>query len=120
MQNLTWSASLASSSAELVLTLPVDLQDRFIHLANQMDEIVQLSEVEKERAEESAMAVQLEFDRALQRLQDGLQDMAEAAEGDRLVEGECIDVPGKPILIAVLTDQSLWAMTKRCGPISTT
>lgn len=83
--------SLTFPTSDLVLcklTDSVDLQDRFFQLAGQMDELVQMSEVEKGRAEESAMSVQLEFDRALQRVQDALQAMAHASQGGRLVEGE--------------------------------
>lgn len=53
-----------------------------------MDDLIHLSDVEKERAEESAIAIQLEFDRSLQRLQDSLQHIADANGVDQLVEGE--------------------------------
>ena len=53
-----------------------------------MDDLIHLSEVERERAEEGTMAIQLEFDRSLQRLQDSLQYMADSTDVDQLVEGE--------------------------------
>lgn len=57
-----------------------------------MDDLIHLAEVEKERAEESAMVIQLEFDRSLQRLQDSLQYMADATDVDQLVEGKHMTV----------------------------
>lgn len=77
-------------SVRAVLTSADDLQTRFLQIATQMDDLIHLSQVEKERAEESATAIQLEFDRSLQRLQDSLEYMAEAVDVDQLVEGEFI------------------------------
>lgn len=93
-------------------TTAEDVQSRFLHLAAQMDELVQLSNVERERAEESAMAIQLEFDRALQRLQDSFQDIAEAAEGDGLVEGGHTSKLDR----RALTSQWRCLGTNQCGP----
>lgn len=100
--------------ARCILTSTDDLQTRFLQLASQMDDLIHLSHVEKERAEESATAIQLEFDRSLQRLQDSLEYMAEAVDVDQLVEGEYIPVW---LRVAEAEQQWPWAGTRSCERI---
>jgi hypothetical protein len=64
------------------------MEKRFHELAVQIEDLLQMSEIEHARAEDTALAIQTEFDQAMQRLDGALDGVAEAVQEDHFVDGE--------------------------------
>jgi len=53
-----------------------------------MDDLLQMAAVEKDRAEENANVIRLEFDQALQRTEQAIGAITEASQEDVFLDGE--------------------------------
>jgi hypothetical protein len=53
-----------------------------------MDELLQMAAVEKDKAEENANVIRMEFDQALHRTEQAIGAITEASQEDHFLDGE--------------------------------
>jgi ElaB/YqjD/DUF883 family membrane-anchored ribosome-binding protein len=63
------------------------MSERFRTLAEQMDELLQMAVVEKDKAEENANVIRMEFDQALHRTEQAI-GATEASQDEHFLDGE--------------------------------
>jgi hypothetical protein len=64
------------------------MSERFRTLAEQMDELLQMAIVEKDKAEENANVIRMEFDQALHRTEQAIGAITEASQDEHFLDGE--------------------------------
>jgi hypothetical protein len=55
-----------------------------------MDDLLAMANVEKDRAEENANVIRLEFDQALHRTEEAIGAIGEASQSEHFLDGEYI------------------------------
>jgi len=72
-----------------------DIAERFRALAVQMDELLQMAAMEKDKAEENANVIRMEFDQGLHRTEQAIEAITEAAQDDNFLDGKPLCSPTK-------------------------